>query len=377
MGSIFRTESEQQQEALQDRLGTPPDSTDESARRMNRPCLNFLTSLTQALEPELLTERFLDGLLKNYELTAVCLDRIEDHAGNRVFGHVMGLENGQFEFERTTAHYLQALDVPVAAVIEELLKGEALHYTRDANFVSLFPCKDHNQETMVVALVGMDIPDSSFTLVPDYLKIFSNLFRTLDVGQRDKLTGLLNRQTFDAKLSRMLSAQRTVAEIDRSNIAERRSQAVDCSAWLAIIDIDHFKRVNDEFGHVYGDEVILNVAQHIRACFRKTDLLFRFGGEEFVVVLEPTPVANVGVALERLRERVLQQQFQSVGHVTVSIGYAEYKQDGFAPRIIDYADQALYFAKENGRNQVANYESLVKQGLLSEAQRSEGDIDLF
>lgn len=129
-------------------------------------------------------------------------------------------------------------------------------------------------------------------LINGIKRIYENYLYILNKSERDKLTGLLNRHSFDTKVSRLLQIQKDGEQSDsKSQVTnERRQQATDSYAWLAIIDIDHFKNINDKFGHVCGDEVLLMLSQRMKAFFRSSDLIFRFGGEEFVIILEPIPL---------------------------------------------------------------------------------------
>jgi diguanylate cyclase (GGDEF)-like protein len=160
-------------------------------------------------------------------------------------------------------------------------------------------------------------------------------------------------------------------------MAEERRAMNDEShhVWLAMFDIDHFKRINDNYGHVYGDEVILLLAQMMRKSFRQSDVLFRFGGEEFVVLLNSLDEPTACAALERFRERVASHHFPQVGRVTVSIGFAHIGESDYPEIVLDRADKALYYAKQNGRNCTYGYESLASRGML--APTTSGSIDLF
>jgi len=124
---------------------------------------------------------------------------------------------------------------------------------------------------------------------------------------------------------------------------------------LGAMDIDHFKRVNDTYGHLYGDEVLLHFAQLMERHFRYTDFLFRFGGEEFIVLLTNTDATGARRALERFRQIVSEFDFPSVGQVTVSIGFTRIEPETLPTTLVDWSDRALYYAKEHGRNQVVHY----------------------
>ncbi len=207
-------------------------------------------------------------------------------------------------------------------------------------------------------------------VLPLLLEFYLNFLSLLDDNERDMLTGLLNRKTFDMRISKILTT-----------LQSQDHRATDKSATdkfcLAALDIDHFKHVNDTFGHVYGDEVLLIFSNLMKMTFRDNDLLFRFGGEEFVVLLANTDIAHAHIALERFRAVVENKKFPQLGQVTVSIGVALISSGEMPRTTMDRADQALYFAKHNGRNQIRVYEDLVKQGLLKEQNIQTGEIELF
>jgi diguanylate cyclase (GGDEF)-like protein len=206
------------------------------------------------------------------------------------------------------------------------------------------------------------------------LSVYRNYQSILDYSERDSLTGLLNRKTFDEKFSRLLNNGQ--AESIPDNQEERRHECKsDCGHWLAVVDIDHFKRVNDQFGHLYGDEVLILVANLLRHSFRAQDRVFRFGGEEFVVLLRSAALADARRIFERFRINVEQHDFPQVGRVTVSLGFASISNE--TPVVIlGHADQALYYAKANGRNRVCYYDELVTSGELR-SEVSNDTVEFF
>jgi diguanylate cyclase (GGDEF)-like protein len=131
---------------------------------------------------------------------------------------------------------------------------------------------------------------------------------------------------------------------------------------LLLTDIDHFKKVNDTYGHPIGDVVLRGVAQVVRDCVRKIDLAARYGGEEFAIMLEGTDLNGARQLAERIRAEVQKQVFQSPKgpfSCTLSLGIAVYPDDGHdAKALIDHADQALYHAKHNGRNRAVAWPDL-------------------
>ena len=210
-------------------------------------------------------------------------------------------------------------------------------------------------------------------------QVYQNYQSLLDYSERDALTGLFNRKTFDEQFARYatpaLTAHADAGVAHHADDGHGVDADVPMHQWLAVVDIDHFKQVNDRFGHLYGDEVLILVANILRNSFRSQDRIFRFGGEEFVVLLRSTTLATAHKVFNRFREMVQEHVFPQVGHVTVSIGFVGTAQ-GSPVEILGQADQALYFAKENGRNRVCYYDDLVAHGHL-QAKVANDDVELF
>jgi diguanylate cyclase (GGDEF)-like protein len=205
-------------------------------------------------------------------------------------------------------------------------------------------------------------------MVSGIVSVYCNFQNLLDYSERDSLTGLLNRKTFDDQLARMLQAGDAEAEGAAAGVvpeqAERRHPNGEEKQWLAVVDVDHFKGVNDRFGHLYGDEVLILIANLLQTSFRSQDRVFRFGGEEFVVLLRSTTLDNARRIIERFRADVEAHAFPQVGRVTVSVGFTSVSAADSPVVTLGHADQALYYAKANGRNRVCHYEELVAGGLL-------------
>lgn len=214
------------------------------------------------------------------------------------------------------------------------------------------------------------------SLLNNVIRIYENYLFVLIEGELDTLTGLRNRRTFDKQLGKLLTTNDIAGNKKiKSNNDEERRQLIQKSAnWLVSIDIDHFKRINDNFGHLYGDEVLLLLSQLMKKTFRDTDLLFRFGGEEFVIILTSTTEKSAFFALERFRHIIAEYNFPQIEQVTLSIGYVQINSDDFPVTILDKADKALYFAKQHGRNQVCCYENLISQGKLQEVITHETEL---
>jgi diguanylate cyclase (GGDEF)-like protein len=156
----------------------------------------------------------------------------------------------------------------------------------------------------------------------------------------DALTGLANRRHF----------------LDQMRLALARHHRHETPTALLMLDLDWFKRVNDQYGHAVGDEVLRNFADVVQASLRNIDLLGRLGGEEFSILLPDTDATGAYEFAERVRQRAASQPVQTLaGEVTVtlSIGATSFvPQDKNTDVILARADRALYRAKENGRNRV-------------------------
>ena len=239
----------------------------------------------------------------------------------------------------------------------------------------LVPMQKDKEVVGILSVSSKQSLDTWKPMVEGFVRIYENYRYILDVSEHDALTGLLNRRSFDSRLSKLLDLQqiRNHKTIEQD---KRQYQDLSAPAWLVVIDVDHFKQVNDKFGHMYGDEVLLLLSQLMTKAFRQSDLLFRFGGEEFVVILAPTKNENALAVLDRFRQRVADYSFPQVGQVTISIGYAQINERDYPPNVLDKADKALYYAKSSGRNQVCGYESLIASGELTEHTVA-SDVELF
>ena len=203
------------------------------------------------------------------------------------------------------------------------------------------------------------------------LRIYRSHLAALDYADIDELTRLANRRTFEEQFRRA-----ALGEAGRNG--ERRSgDKFGARTHLGVADIDFFKQVNDRFGHPYGDEVLVLFAGLMRAMFRDCDRLFRFGGEEFVVLLANCGAEDALAALERFRSAVQAFPFPQVGEVTVSVGLTSIRPDDTGSAAFGRADQALYIAKRRGRNRVLSFETLHEGSALEAMRKSQPEIELF
>jgi len=121
---------------------------------------------------------------------------------------------------------------------------------------------------------------------------------------------------------------------------------------LSIFDIDDFKRINDTFGHIVGDSVLITIANMARKNVRETSYLFRWGGEEFVILLPETTLEGAKIQAERIRKEIADHEFEQVGRVTVSFGLTQYREGDTADSFLKRADEAMYKVKTSGKNRI-------------------------
>ena len=256
-----------------------------------------------------------------------------------------------------------------AVVTETVIRSGAGPY------LSVFPIDTKASVCSVLEVVSEEaLSPETEKQVDCVLRLYENLQSLLDYGEKDALTELLNRKTFDTAFWRA-AQDREVG--DATNQPERRAPDTGSSYWLAVIDIDHFKHVNDNFGHLIGDEVLLLLARQMRASFRHHDQLYRFGGEEFVVLMRCADHANAQAALERFRLQIAEHDFPQVNRITISTGFTPLNINDTPSSAFDRADKAVYYAKEHGRNQVCSYFELVQSGTLEAQVDQIDEVDFF
>jgi diguanylate cyclase (GGDEF)-like protein len=247
------------------------------------------------------------------------------------------------------------------------------HYAQHPTPALLLPLPGDHTPQGVLELCGAPALDAqALEQLMKFMRVWRHVQGLIDYSERDSLTGLFNRKSFDESFYKASALPK--ARDDDGN--ERRQDTSTGGWWLALLDIDHFKSVNDRFGHLIGDEVLLLLSRVMRQCFRFYDQLYRFGGEEFVVLLRCPEEAGAMSALQRFREAVRQFPFPQVQQLTVSIGFTDVRPGDTPSAAVERADKAVYFAKRNGRDQVRHHATLLRDGDLEE-DKPDSDVELF
>jgi diguanylate cyclase (GGDEF)-like protein len=233
-------------------------------------------------------------------------------------------------FERSLFHFEQFHDLKETVFNEDMA-------TKIKSLEIMHKVKKTQQDSEIYRLRNVELTRE----IEERKKAQAELERIVTL---DPLTNLYNRRHF---------FELTQKELERSHRYNRPLSVI-------MLDIDHFKQVNDQFGHLVGDRVIVEVARRIQKALRRIDLACRYGGEEFAVLLPETPVLQAEMVASRLWKLVTKQPTVSgelILKITVSVGVATYQHTGeiTVDTLLDRADKAMYAAKEKGRNQVMVY----------------------
>jgi len=242
-----------------------------------------------------------------------------------------------------------------------------LDQSRPSSSEYAYPMLSQSGVSHVLYLQCANLDETRIRQTEVLWKIWQHLHSLVERNELDGLTGLLNRVAFDNRLPDIFS---------NSSRSSRRKEDGQLNV-LALVDIDHFKQVNDQHGHLLGDEILVQLSRLMSSNFRGNDLVFRFGGEEFLVILKNCTLENARITLDRFRQKASQYEYPRIGHKTVSIGMTGISTDELPTTILDRADKALYYSKKNGRDQCSVYEDLVAEGKLSPVSPGGDNVELF
>jgi len=197
------------------------------------------------------------------------------------------------------------------------------------------------------------------------MELYLNAWRELTEDQADLLNGVASQAAIAIRHAQLFQAQEENALTDeltrlpnRRALAQRflqemqRARRHKISIAFLMIDLDHFKQVNDTYGHLNGDAVLAELAQILLSSARESDVCARYGGEEFALILHETTESGARILAERIRAKVAAATFPGGLKLTISVGVAATDDPAVFTQLMDRADQALYMAKQGGRNQV-------------------------
>ena len=228
---------------------------------------------------------------------------------------------------------------------------------------TFLPIKGETEEIEYVCVTLFDVTDTSI-----YESMLKNAVRSLaEASNRDGLTNIYNRRFLEQNMSKEFA----------------RIKRYGGTLSFIIIDLDHFKAVNDTYGHLAGDEILKVASKRLSDCLRSSDILARYGGEEFAVLLPETPLDGADILADRLCESLSQTpvMFNDIEiNISASLGVSEIQEDIEShEQLISRADDALYLSKDNGRNQVTLYDNetgnLIKSTLADERPENDNKLE--
>jgi len=297
-----------------------------------------------------------------------CLHKVQDVKKVHVY-EIYGRNNSRADHSQTKKPFASKLILkevinilnkpfPIEEGIKNYPKYSRLNEAcstriQDGLLQTTFPINNDSAIERILVIESEPLPEKDWQTILFAVNIYGNLLAIIDEKDRDRLTGLLNRYTFEHQVSKIVEFSQQQTSIDRGECKK--------TSWLAILDIDFFKKVNDKFGHLTGDDVLIQFSTLMKQSFRYTDILFRYGGEEFVVILNGCSEDGALKGLERLRQTVESFFFPKVGKITVSIGFIQLYADNAPAALIEEADRTLYHAKKSGRNRIVSYLDLLEE----------------
>lgn len=343
--------------------------------------LKKLGSMTAIRDTYLVEQSLLRTLGPLLGVLESSLYRVDDNGVIlRALHHSRTMVTEEKGVQRVAEHIEEvANDQDIPDTVRELLDnvrllGEPCRRTEAGNLLICYPLRGGKELCgYFVFKRDRDVTPVEDAIVHGILEVFANYYELLDTSQRDQLTGLLNRYSLETNLDRLWNL--LSARIHDSESEDSRRDRSPKTYWLCVLDIDHFKSINDNYGHIMGDEVLILVTRLLQKSFRQADLLYRYGGEEFIAIIAANDLESATLAFERARKKIEQFQFPQVGHVTISGGFAGADPRVLPQEVIHRADSSLYAAKNAGRNRIYHYDTLVKEGVLREV--ASGSIDLF
>jgi diguanylate cyclase (GGDEF)-like protein len=219
--------------------------------------------------------------------------------------------------------------------------------------------------------------------IGDVQRVFRNMYNLLAYSDRDALTGLFNRKSLDdtfysavlEELDHGIESEDAAKEALVLPVQERRHR-VPPNYWMGTVSVDNFGVISDKNGHLIAEEVLLLVARIMNNTFRTYDRLYRFGGEQFAVLMHCPDEALVLAAFERFRANIEKFNFPQVGRITVCAGFTRISAEDSPSTALERAERAVDYAQRNGRNKVFGHADLVRKGFFGDAPKV-GAVDLF
>jgi diguanylate cyclase (GGDEF)-like protein len=249
-------------------------------------------------------------------------------------------------------------------------------------YLPLFSDSRSEDDGVVEIHSGFALTTGQLEIIGNVQHVFRNMYHLLAYSDRDALTGLLNRKSLDdtfysavlEELGEGLSTEKSAPVVVVPG--QERRHRVPPNYWLGTISVDNFGALNDKSGHLIAEEVLLLVARIMNNTFRTYDRLYRFGGEQFAVLMHCPDEALVLAAFERFRANMEKFNFPQAGHLTASAGFTRITADDSPSTALERAERAVDYGQHNGFNKVFSHGELVRKGLLGNLVHV-GEVDLY
>ena len=346
--------------------------------------LNRVASLTAIRDLDIFEFSFLKTLADMLKVREICLYKFNDiNEPCRLIRYCNEAESTDDKYSTDEFKEIQVGNIVIPDEIKQAGRwisatNKPYFGNKEDELLMVYPVVGLNSTVGYLAININHQPSETENLViSSLLSISHNFHNLLEENQKDKLTGLLNRKTFDENISKIQYILNSTPEKQAYTGEDKRKENECSEYWLSIIDIDSFKDINDSHGHVYGDEVLLLLSQVMKETFRPRDLLFRFGGEEFVAIIKVKNQEAAQKVFERFRTVIEEFKFPQVGQITISLGATLIDEEYTTPSdIVGRADEATYHAKNNGKNKLFFYEDLLSEGIVNQGVE-DGEIRFF
>ena len=287
--------------------------------------------------------RLLNDVLNSTEDLMFVTDFITVSFLNRKFRNFMNINSSDEFNKKTNNNLLSIFEQNNGYLNTQLLEenetfaSHILKTNEEERVVSILD-KDNNRKAFTINITKTNYHENDDYLVTlsDITKLKEKEIKIENKAYYDGLTAVYNRNKFDE-----------IIEEEMHRIKRYKHPLS-----IAIIDIDHFKNFNDTYGHLIGDEVLIMLAQTLNNKIRDTDTFARWGGEEFVILFTETTIENTKIIAENLRKSIEDLEHKVAGKITVSFGITQYIEDDSLETMFKRCDEALYLAKDQGRNRV-------------------------
>ncbi len=285
--------------------------------------------------------KLLDDILNNSDNIMLVTDFKDVKFSNNRFKDIFQIENNT-QFNDSIGHNFLSIFIQEKGYLHKGLLKQSENFlsliqrSKPQNRIVSIMCRGTKTKAFKISISKSHNDEDYLVTLSDITKIKEFQIHIEKQAYTDKLTGIYNRTKFD--------------EIFNDEFSKAKKYKTHLS--IALLDIDRFKKFNDTFGHLIGDEVLTQIAKTVNDTLRDSDVLARWGGEEFIILFKETKLLHAKKKVLDIKDKIQMIQHPIAGNITASFGLSEYKRGDTIKSIFKRCDEALYNAKANGRNRV-------------------------